>query len=113
MWKRFQSKQELKLTVQGVVSPADPGLAPEVLQAQLEDADTKLVICCSATLGKVRRARELAATTEEERLTRRRERVKWYTLMVYEDADATLLRLFECFMESAPQLVLQIYILLK
>jgi hypothetical protein len=33
--------------------------------------------------------------------------------MVYEDADATLLRLFECFMESAPQLVLQIYILLR
>ena len=39
--------------------------------------------------------------------------VKWYTLMVYEDADATLLRLYESFMESAPQLVLQIYILLK
>ena len=36
-----------------------------------------------------------------------------YTLMVYEDADATLLRLYESFMESAPQLVLQIYILLK
>ena len=34
-------------------------------------------------------------------------------LMVYEDADATLLRLFESFMESAPQLVLQLYILLK
>ena len=33
--------------------------------------------------------------------------------MVYEDADATLLRLYESFMESAPQLVLQIYILLK
>ena len=33
--------------------------------------------------------------------------------MVYEDADATLLRLFESFMESAPQLVLQIYILIK
>ena len=28
--------------------------------------------------------------------------------MVYEDADATLLRLFECFMESAPQLILQV-----
>ena len=26
----------------------------------MEDADTKLVICCSATLGKVRAARELA-----------------------------------------------------
>ena len=40
-------------------------------------------------------------------------KLKYYTLMVYEDADATLLRLFECFMESAPQLVLQIYILIK
>ena len=40
-------------------------------------------------------------------------RIKYYTLMVYEDADATLLRLFESFMESAPQLVLQIYILIK
>ena len=43
----------------------------------------------------------------------RDKRVKYYTLMVYEDADATLLRLFECFMESAPQLVLQIYILIR
>jgi len=49
----------------------------------------------------------LAAARARER------RVKYYTLMVYEDADATLLRLFECFMESAPQLVLQIYILIK
>lgn len=39
--------------------------------------------------------------------------IKYYTLMVYEESDAALLRLFECFMESAPQLVLQIYILLK
>ena len=44
----------------------------------------------------------LAAARARER------RVKYYTLMVYEDADATLLRLFECFMESAPQLVLQV-----
>ncbi|XP_074598771.1 XK-related protein 6-like [Brevipalpus obovatus] len=39
------------------------------------------------------------------------EQKKYYHFMVYEDTDATLLRLFECFMEAAPQLVLQIYIL--
>ncbi|XP_054711713.1 XK-related protein 6-like [Uloborus diversus] len=38
------------------------------------------------------------------------EQVDFYKQMIYEDADATLLRLFECFMEAAPQLVLQIYI---
>ena len=89
------------------------------------------------------------------RKTARERRIRYYTLMVYEDADAviityfifngagsifwnpknnlfkspavpvnvsliegyfvlqTLLRLFECFMESAPQLVLQIYILIR
>lgn len=36
--------------------------------------------------------------------------VNYYKQMIYEDADATLLRLFECFMECAPQIVLQIYI---
>lgn len=35
----------------------------------------------------------------------------FYDLMLYEDADAAMLRLFECFMESAPQTILQIYIL--
>lgn len=43
-----------------------------------------------------------------ERKEAREQRIKYYTLMVYEDADATLLRLFECFMESAPQLILQV-----
>lgn len=38
---------------------------------------------------------------------------KYYQYMVYEDTDATMLRLFECFMEAAPQLVLQVYILAR
>lgn len=38
------------------------------------------------------------------------ERRKWFRHMIYEDTDASMLRLFECFMESAPQLVLQLYI---
>ena len=55
----FKTSQELKPSLQGVVSPADPSLAPEVLKAQMEDADTKLIICCTATLNKVRMARGL------------------------------------------------------
>lgn len=35
----------------------------------------------------------------------------YYTLMLYEESDAIFLRLFECFMEAAPQVVLQLYIL--
>jgi len=38
--------------------------------------------------------------------------VKYYTYMMNEDADASLLRLFEGFMESAPQVTLQLYILM-
>ncbi|XP_023243422.1 XK-related protein 6-like [Centruroides sculpturatus] len=38
---------------------------------------------------------------------------EYFQEMLYEDVDATLLRLFESFMEAAPQLLLQIYILLK
>merc|ERR1719153_1622100 len=64
-------------------------------------------------MSRCARAKEVKASTEEEKSKWHRERIKWYTLMVYEDADATLLRLYESFMESAPQLVLQIYILLK
>ncbi len=56
---------------------------------------------------------EQKAQDVEEKKSAREQRIKFYTLMVYEDADATLLRLFECFMESAPQLILQIYILIR
>lgn len=38
--------------------------------------------------------------------------VKYYKLMVNEDTDATMLRLFECFLESAPQLLIQLYLII-
>ncbi|CAL8073390.1 unnamed protein product [Calicophoron daubneyi] len=37
----------------------------------------------------------------------------WFIkLMLYEDADCAMLRMIECFMESAPQLLLQLYIII-
>ncbi|XP_071523505.1 XK-related protein 6-like isoform X2 [Panulirus ornatus] len=41
----------------------------------------------------------------------KKQQQEFYTLMLYEESDCVLLRLFECFMEAAPQLVLQLYIL--
>lgn len=38
---------------------------------------------------------------------------KYYKLMLKEDADVALLRVFECFLESAPQQVLQVSYILK
>ncbi|CAC5386227.1 unnamed protein product [Mytilus coruscus] len=35
-----------------------------------------------------------------------------YKQMIYEDTDAAMLRMFEAFLESAPQLILQMYIIL-
>ena len=40
-----------------------------------------------------------------------KQKLHWYHLMLYEDTDSALLRLIECFMEAAPQLVLQLYIM--
>ena len=42
----------------GVVSPADPGLSVEVLVAQMEEAHTKVVFCCLATLDKMEKVRD-------------------------------------------------------
>ena len=52
------------------------------------------------------KSRRAAATNDKAA------QIKYYTFMVNEDADATLLRLFEGFMESAPQVTLQLYILI-
>lgn len=37
----------------------------------------------------------------------------YYLLMIHEDRDTALLSLLKSFMESAPQLILQVYILAK
>ena len=44
--------------LRGVVSPADPGLSVEVLVAQMEEANTMVVFCCLATLGKMEKVKE-------------------------------------------------------
>ena len=42
-----------------------------------------------------------------------KERQRHYRVMRMEDVDASCIRMFECFLEAAPQLVLQIYILMS
>ena len=42
--------------LQAVVSPADPGLSLHVLTKQWEDVTPKVIVCCVATLDKVRQA---------------------------------------------------------
>lgn len=37
---------------------------------------------------------------------------RYYDLMVNEDSDVALIRIFECFLEAAPQKILQITIIL-
>eukprot|EP00088_Acartia_fossae_P004312 TRINITY_DN11844_c0_g1_i5.p1 TRINITY_DN11844_c0_g1~~TRINITY_DN11844_c0_g1_i5.p1 ORF type:complete len:588 (-),score=83.91 TRINITY_DN11844_c0_g1_i5:364-2127(-) len=64
-------------------------------------------------LSRIEKCKEERATSPQQRNYHRKQRIWYYKQMVFEDADATLLRLFESFMESAPQLVLQIYILIK
>lgn len=38
---------------------------------------------------------------------------RYYDLLISEDSDVALIRIFECFLESAPQKILQISIVLS
>lgn len=41
------------------------------------------------------------------------EQKKWFERLVNEDSDVALVRIFECFLEAAPQKILQISIILS
>ena len=43
----------------------------------------------------------------------RDEQKKWFARLVNEDSDVALVRIFECFLEAAPQKILQISIILS
>lgn len=43
----------------------------------------------------------------------RRRHYYWHKLKTYEETDSSLLRLLECFLEAAPQLTLQLYIIVS
>jgi len=43
--------------LQGVISPADPGLSPQVLARQFQEAKSKVIFCCIKTLDKVKAAK--------------------------------------------------------
>lgn len=43
----------------------------------------------------------------------REEQKKWFARLVNEDSDVALVRIFECFLEAAPQKILQISIILS
>lgn len=43
----------------------------------------------------------------------RAEQKKWFGKLVNEDSDVALVRIFECFLEAAPQKILQISIILS
>ena len=49
--------------------------------------------------------------SQSKKLTER-ERRRYYRFMLYEDVDSCLLRLFESFLEAAPQLTWQLYIVI-
>lgn len=39
--------------------------------------------------------------------------MRYYELLIHQESDLALIRIFECFLEVAPQKILQIYIILR
>lgn len=50
---------------------------------------------------------------QAEMQNKKAEQKKWFGRLVNEDSDVALVRIFECFLESAPQKILQISIILS
>ncbi|XP_041484932.1 XK-related protein 6-like [Lytechinus variegatus] len=80
---------------------------PKALKRQLR-ARCQWLITHALQLGAIKRYWR----TVKYGLRSRRE-IKYYNMMIYEYRDISMLRLLEAFMESAPQLVLQVYIMLE
>ncbi|XP_037031972.1 XK-related protein 6 [Bradysia coprophila] len=52
------------------------------------------------------------ASKRAERANNREDQKKYFELLIHEDSDVALIRIFECFLEVAPQKILQITIIL-
>ncbi|KAJ6649438.1 XK-related protein 6 [Pseudolycoriella hygida] len=53
------------------------------------------------------------ASKRAERANKKEEQRKYFELLIHEDSDVALIRIFECFLEAAPQKILQITIILN
>lgn len=53
------------------------------------------------------------AAKRAERRGDRAAQIRNYERLIHQDSDVALIRIFECFLEVAPQKILQIYIILR
>ncbi|CAD5117922.1 DgyrCDS6667 [Dimorphilus gyrociliatus] len=69
------------------------------------------IFCVILQFGPVLRYIDTIYYGCKSRRSKGRDRLRAIDMMLYEDVDASMLKLFECFLESAPQLVFQLYVL--